>query len=121
MQILVCGSRDWESSETILQALQELPRGSVVISGGARGADKMGEDLAREMGLEVRVFPADWEAYGKQAGYLRNLQMLDQDPDQVWAFWDGHSRGTRHTIREARKRDIPTRIWTPQGEQSSLF
>ena len=121
MQVLICGSRGWEDADCIEAALAELPEHSVIIAGGARGADKIGEELARARGLQVRVFPADWDAYGKRAGYLRNIQMLDQEPDQVWVFWDGQSRGTQHTMREARKRGIPTRVWTPAGEQASLF
>ena len=122
MIILACGSRDWDNQEIVRAALQELDESSVVVSGAARGADSIAADLAREMGLEVWEFAADWEAYGKRAGMMRNLQMLDQNPDQVWAFWDGQSRGTAHTVRAARKRGIQVRIWNFAGEeQTSLF
>jgi hypothetical protein len=58
----------------------------------------------------VRVFPADWERYKRRAGIIRNLEMLDQEPDLVIAFWDGKSRGTAHTIGEARRRGIPVEV-----------
>jgi ABC-type sugar transport system substrate-binding protein len=57
------------------------------------------------------VFHADWDQFGKRAGYLRNEQMLNQHPTAVWAFWDGQSRGTLHTMREARKRKLPMACW----------
>jgi hypothetical protein len=118
MIVLVCGSRDWQDQEMIRQALATLPADSTVIAGGARGADGLGEQIARELGLKTRVFPADWNEYGKRAGYIRNIQMLDQSPDQVWAFWDGKSRGTAHTIREAKKRGIQVKLWPGDGQET---
>ena len=121
MIVLVCGSREWKNQQIIRAALEELDGSSTVLAGGARGADELGEQLARELGLGVRVFPADWQQYGKRAGFIRNLEMLEQQPDQVWAFWDGLSRGTAHTLREAKRRGIPLRIWNPAGEEQLLL
>lgn len=122
MLVLICGSRDWENKDIIQSALDELGEGDVVIAGGARGADRLGEQLAKAQGLQVRVFPADWDQYGKSAGAIRNIQMLDQEPNQIWAFWDGKSPGTAHTIREAKKRNFLVRIWAPDGtEETTLF
>ena len=47
----------------------------IVVCGMARGADKLGEQYAKEMGFMVHYFPAEWERYGKSAGYIRSLQM----------------------------------------------
>ena len=59
---------------------------------------------------EPQRFPADWDTYGKQAGFIRNIQMLDEKPDLVIAFQKNASRGTQHTINEARKRGIPVEV-----------
>ena len=114
MKVLVCGSRSFTDpfrvSLAIDQRISELPRGTCVLSGHARGADAMAEEAATRYDHNVLLFPADWETHGKKAGVLRNLTMLDQQPDLVIAFWDGESRGTQHTITEARKRGIPVEV-----------
>lgn len=85
-------------------------RGQLPSSQGlARGADTLGTHYARERGIQVLEFPADWERLGRRAGMVRNLQMLEA-ADAVVAFWDGQSRGTAHTIGEAKKRGLPLRV-----------
>ncbi len=74
----------------------------VIISGGASGADSIGERYAMEHGLEIERYPADWKKYGKSAGPIRNQQMADIC-DFVICFWDGQSRGTRSMIDCAKK------------------
>lgn len=108
--ILVCGSREWIDREAIRQVLAALPKDTVVMHGAARGADMQADYIALELGLLVRRFHADWERFGRRAGIERNLQMLAKGPEHVYAFWDGTSPGTRHTINEARARGIPVTI-----------
>ena len=91
------------------EILSLLPEGSLIVHGGARGADKMAGSLARKMpGLqEPLVYPADWGRYGGAAGAIRNRAMLDEEkPSLVIAFWDGVSPGTRGMMEETRKRGI---------------
>jgi len=88
----------------------------VLIEGGARGADSLAGAWADAEGVQHIRVPADWAKHGKKAGFLRNIQMLDMNPDLVVAFWDGKSRGTAHTIEEAKKRRIPVRIVTPENK-----
>jgi hypothetical protein len=83
-----------------------------VIHGGARGADAMAGMAAKWCRLPVEEYPADWRTHGRRAGFLRNLEMLDQRPDLVIAFQRNGSRGTQHTIDEARKRGIPVEVYT---------
>jgi hypothetical protein len=109
--VLICGSRTWTDPAPIRAAVAALASGSIVLVGGATGADRVAEHLARERGdLEVRVFAADWRRHGRRAGVLRNLRMLDQRPDRVLAFQIGDSPGTTHTIGEANRRGIPVRL-----------
>lgn len=64
---------------------------------------------AKEMGFHVAYFPADWERYGKAAGYIRNKEMA-QNADALVAFWDGESRGTKSMIDLAKEYDLAVRV-----------
>ena len=110
-RVLVCGSRDFEPESRIVARIGQLPEGTTVIHGDARGADRIAARVAESLGLEVEAYPADWKRHGRRAGIERNLLMLDgADPDAVIAFWNGKSRGTAHTIREAEKRGLPVEV-----------
>lgn len=111
MRVLVCGSRSFVEVKPIATRLQQLPPDAVIFHGGARGADTVVGMIAAELGFTVEPpYRADWQTHGKRAGFVRNLEMLDTDPDLVLAFWDGESRGTRHTIKEAKRRGIPVDV-----------
>lgn len=112
MRVLVCGSRDWTDVGCIQAALRQLPAGSVIVHGAAPGADRLAAGVARVFGFSVDAFPANWSHHGKAAGYIRNLAMLDTGPDRVLAFQRNRSRGTQHTIDEARRRGIPVEVIT---------
>jgi hypothetical protein len=114
VRILVCGSRSWTDAAAIRRRLRAFP-GAVVVSGAARGADSLAAQEAYRMGLAVELHPADWQRDGRRAGFLRNLAMLDSGVDLVLAFWDGSSRGTAHTMAEARRRGIPVEVYGPQN------
>lgn len=66
-----------------------------IISGGAKGADKLGEQYANEYDIPVKLFIPDWDKYGKSAGFIRNKDIIS-NCDVCFAFWDGSSRGTKH-------------------------
>jgi hypothetical protein len=72
-----------------------------IVSGGCRGADKLGERYAKERGHKVRIFNADW-GLGNFAGPMRNVEMAVY-ADGLIAFWDGKSKGTAHMIETAKK------------------
>lgn len=63
----------------------------------------MGERYAKERGYAVSEHPADWDRYGKSAGYIRNKEMAEE-ADALMAFWDGKSRGTMHMINLAKEK-----------------
>lgn len=84
---------------------------SEIVSGGARGADSLAERYAQENDIQLTVFPAEWDKYGKSAGYRRNHQIIDY-ADVVLAFWDGQSKGTKHAIELAEKQNKPVFIYT---------
>lgn len=101
-KLIVAGGRDFSNTELFLKTMQqveqELAEYSVsLVSGMAKGADKMGWQFARDQGITCHEFPADWDKYGKAAGFRRNQEMADFS-DGLVAFWDGKSHGTKHMI-----------------------
>lgn len=112
MKILVCGGRYWSNKGVIKKRLWDLPSDTIIVEGGCNGADLMARDVALEIGLEVVEFPAAWKKHGKSAGMIRNLKMLNTKPHLVIAFHDdiANSKGTKHTIKEARKLGIEVEV-----------
>jgi len=111
-KIIVAGGRDFSDYDFLKSKLDNLlvDRALVeIVSGTARGADKLGEQYARMNKLHVTQFPANWDLYGKSAGYKRNAKMAEY-ADALVAFWDGKSRGTKHMIDLANKSGIPVRV-----------
>lgn len=110
MRLLVCGGRDyadWNALHARLDALlKERGRASVLIHGGARGADTIAGEWAEGNGIPVLVFHAEWEKYGKAAGSIRNKRMLvEGQPDLVIGFPGGP--GTANMVFQARQERVP--------------
>jgi hypothetical protein len=80
-----------------------------IISGTAKGADKLGERWAHSKGISIKRFPADWDKFGKSAGYKRNAEMAKYG-DSLVIFWDGVSRGTKHMKELATKYGLKVKI-----------
>ena len=120
-KVIVAGGRDFADYDLVKSKLDNLlvDRLSVlttagdiavqVVSGTARGADKLGEHYARMNKLHVTQFPANWDLYGKSAGYRRNEEMAEY-ADALVAFWDGKSRGTMHMINLATSAGLQVRV-----------
>jgi len=82
---------------------------TIILSGQAQGVDLLGEKWATEHGIPLEYYPADWNKYGKQAGYIRNKEMVEH-AEALIAVWDGESKGTKMTIDLARKKNLETFI-----------
>lgn len=108
MKIIIAGSRDFNNYELLRDRLNYLLKNAsdedeiTIISGGARGADQLGERYAKEKGYKIIRKPANWDKYGKSAGYKRNEEMA-KIADVCVCFWDGESRGTKHMIDLSKK------------------
>ncbi len=100
VKVAIVGSRDYKWLTRVIQVVNELPDGSTVVSGGARGVDSIAESTARGRGLHVESHIAEWDKYGKSAGMIRNSKIV-RDCSVVIAFWDGKSKGTLDTITKA--------------------
>lgn len=118
-RVIVCGSREWQTSRPILDGLiaiynRELRRFEVV-HGGARGADYLAGQLAFWFGLSERPILADWDRLGRRAGFERNTRMLALSPNLVLAFKDGFDYtlrrgGTEHMCRIALESNPPVPV-----------
>lgn len=105
---LFSGSRDWSDRERIERDVAKLPEGSVVIEGGARGADRIARETATECGIHVATVPALWDFYGRSAGHRRNEAMALLEPEVLYAYPLG-GPGTASMIRIAEAACIPVR------------
>ena len=109
--MLITGSRHYADAAIMRRELERLPPGSVIIHGGAKGADALADEIGHELGFEVIACPADWAKYGTSAGPRRNQQMVDeQQPPLVIAFPLEDSRGTWDMVRRARQAGIEARV-----------
>lgn len=110
---LICGGRDFKNQSQFDWCMEHLiigrGRPTKVIHGNARGTDTMAAEWAKQMGIEVKAFPADWAAHGVFAGPHRNQQMLDEGkPDLVVAFPTKKSTGTWDMVKKAKKYGVET-------------
>ncbi len=117
-KVLICGDRHWSHRQVIQDFLALLHSDTVVIQGGARGADSIAAELAKERGLQVITHEAQWKVYGKGAGPIRNRKMLADSPELVVGFHDDifeSSKGTRDMISVARLKAVPYMVINSQG------
>lgn len=106
MKTIIAGSRSISLLSDIRRAVDSSGfKITEVVSGGARGADALGEMYANAKGIPVKLFPADWNKYGKSAGPVRNAQMAAY-AEALIAVWDGESRGTKNMIEQAKLKGL---------------
>ena len=110
MKVIVAGGRDFNGYKLLKETLdnfqQEYGNITEVVSGIAKGSDKLGEQYANENNIPIKRFVPDWQGLGKKAGYVRNRQMGDYAEEHngmLVAFWDKQSRGTKGMIEYATK------------------
>lgn len=102
MKIVIAGSRNFNNYDFLENKINELIKNkqidiTEIVSGKAKGADFLGEKYASLNNISIKEFPANWNLYGKKAGFLRNQEMGNY-ADVLIAFWDGNSKGTKHMI-----------------------
>lgn len=111
MRVLVCGGRVFDDRNAVFRTLDEIHaanRITLVINGGAPGADDLSSKWARTRSVPMHIEPADWKKHGRVAGPIRNRRMLDeQKPDLVVAFPGG--AGTNNMIAIAEKAGVPVK------------
>lgn len=117
-RVIICGSREFDDYDLLKEKCDlilsrkaaDLTEKIVIVSGCARGADRLGEKYAEEKGYEVLRYPADWDRYGKSAGYRRNKQMAEV-ANACIAFFSSvaENKGTKNMVSLARNMNLLVR------------
>ena len=114
-KLVVAGSRELQDYNIVSNTLDDYIKklgnnySVTILSGTAKGADKLGEKYAKDKGLKLEQYPAQWENFGKAAAVKRNAQMA-HIADAVIVFWDGQSVGTENMIKCAKSENIPCKV-----------
>lgn len=116
MRVLITGSRSWDDRETIEDALKRVwlkfgkDPDAVLVSGACpTGADRIAEEVWEAQGLSVERHPADWNRWGRRAGFIRNSEMVNAGADICVGFVRDDSRGATHTLKLAEKAGL--NVW----------
>ena len=124
IRIAIVGSRDFEDYELVSQEVSTYICNNInafvhndkiyvkngtrdetlIISGGAKGADTLAERFAKDNNFNIKIFKPDWELYGKRAGFIRNSKIVD-NCDVLFAFQINNSKGTQHSINLAKEKN----------------
>lgn len=110
MKLAIVGSRDFNDYELLKKTLEPIKdKVSLVVSGGAKGADSLGERWAKENNIPTQIFYPDWNKYKKAAGFKRNVEIVD-NCDAVVAFQINDSKGTQHTINISKEKGKKVKV-----------
>ena len=112
MKIIIAGCRNFNDYKMLSEVCDNLlskQKEIEIVSGMANGADKLGVKYAENNNIKIKMFPANWDRYGKSAGYKRNNEMAEY-ADGLIAFWDRKSKGTEHMINLAKRSNLKVRI-----------
>jgi hypothetical protein len=110
MKIIIAGGRDFDNYLHLLEAVVKSGFDvTEVVSGGAPGADTLGELFALDLEIPLKRFPADWNRHGRAAGPIRNGEMAEYG-DALIAMWDGVSTGTANMIKQATERGLKVHV-----------
>ena len=110
MKLAIVGSRNFTDYTYFCQVVAQVKgKITLIISGGARGADTLAERYAKEKAIPYLIFPANWDEYGKQAGMLRNQDIVNSAEAMI-AFLSSESKGTRDSISRAHIKSIPVHV-----------
>ena len=112
MRIIIAGSRGFANVKLMTEKLNKLfsvNKPTLIVSGGAKGADQLGENYARRMNIPVQQYLPQWKTFGISAGMKRN-RLMAENADALVAFWDGSSRGTAQMIEYANRMGLKVRV-----------
>ena len=119
-KVIIAGGRDFNDFDMLKSTVDKLLKyvdksknDIIIVSGKAKGADSLGEKYAKINNLKVESHPANWDVYGKSAGYRRNAEMaksVSESQGMLIAFWDEKSRGTKNMIEISKRYNIETNV-----------
>ena len=108
--IMVCGSRGYQNKQAVTDWASHLDPDNILIHGNCPNSpDVWAGDAAAKIGIIIGKFSANWDYFGKRAGYMRNYVLVDI-ADTVVVFWDGESKGTKNVIDYAVKVNKPLEV-----------
>lgn len=118
MRTIIAGSRNASFNDTVraLDLSNMITWISVVISGTASGPDTHGEIIAEQLGIPIERYPANWDKYGKSAGYKRNKQMAECS-DALILVWNGTSNGSKNMLDIARSKGLDVVVYNTLTKQ----
>jgi hypothetical protein len=99
LKIIVTGGRHYRNFNKVTKVLDEL-KPTLIIQGGATGADSLALTYAIDRKIESKTYPADWTKHGRAAGPIRNREMLQENLDATVVAFEG-GNGTRNCIKTA--------------------
>lgn len=112
-RVAIVGSREYPNLDLVREFVNALPLDTVIVSGGARGVDRVAADAARARGMAVvEHLPDDEDGPGRF--HVRNRKIVN-DSHRVAAFWDGKSRGTSYTFNYGKERNRAVEVYLPDG------
>lgn len=113
VRVIIAGSRNFHDFDLLIEVmdhfLSKIEDSIEIVSGKAKGADTLGERYALLRGYPVKEFPADWNQFGKSAGYKRNVQMAEYGTHCV-VFHLNESKGSAHMINIAKQYNLKLRV-----------
>ena len=84
----------------MLQDVLKILKPSLIVQGGAKGADELARLYAEHYLVNYKTFEADWCLHGKAAGPIRNKEMLLAHSDAVVVAFPG-GKGTENCVKTA--------------------
>ena len=108
MKAAIAGSRGITDASALADLLEPYrDQIAEVITGGAKGVDTLADSWAKQHGKRLTVIRPDYARHGRAAPLIRNRQIV-READEVFILWDGCSRGTASTKKEAERQGKPT-------------
>lgn len=112
-KVIIAGTRTFKDYDLLVETCDKLLINKhpdvEIVNGGANGADRLGGKYAIQKGYKMSLCRANWEQFGKSAGYIRNKEMAEY-ADAAIIFWDGKSKGAKHMIDLAKGEGLKTKV-----------
>lgn len=118
--LIIAGGRNFNDIRLMFKSIKDYcrqrnlsPSDIQFVSGGAEGADKLGEFIANHFGSDLKRYEARWDEFGQMAGFMRNEQMAQYTSEMKGGcivFWDGVSKGSKHMIKIAKEYNIDCKV-----------
>lgn len=128
MKLIIAGSRSFsnypllkeKTAEFISHLKDKLKIGPEtpieVVCGMARGADLLGKRFAEENNLNVIEMAAEWDRWGRSAGYRRNEDMAKiSGACIVFRVGKESSKGSTHMINLAKRYKLILKVVDIEG------